>query len=384
LKKWDLVFFVAFVLVVYGGVNFLIFSKVRQSLAGTGTLRMAVLILLLVWMAAYPAGMIVESRSSGPAGRILVQSGSFYLGVMAYAFLLILLAESAWGLGKLFRVIPRAWQANPAALRAAAMTATGVLLMGVAMGYVNALLPRIRRLDVNLKAPSATIGSFRIALISDLHLGIVQTPSRMRKIADTVNSLSPDAVLICGDIVDRDAFQHNTEKHRIVLRSLRSRCGVYAVTGNHEYYAGFEKSTAFVRSSNITLLQDSAVTLAGNLCLIGRKDLTASRMGDFRMPLNALTNLNTEGLPTVLMDHQPFKLDETEAAGIGLQLSGHTHDGQLFPFNWITKAVYEKSWGYLRKGNTQFYVSCGAGTWGPPLRTAGVPEIVDIHIHFQK
>jgi hypothetical protein len=385
LKKWDFVLFFAFALTVYGGVNFLIISKVRQALAGTGSLRVAVIILLLIWVAAYPSGMIVESRSSGPIGKILVQSGSLYLGVMAYAFLLILFVESAWGLGRLLHIIPRSWLVAPMrSFRITSIAIAGILLTLVFVGYVNALFPRIHRLDVDLKAPSATLPSLRIAMVSDLHLGIVQNPSRMQKIVDAVNSLAPDAVLICGDIVDRDAFQHNTEKHRVVLRSLKPPLGVYAVTGNHEYFAGIKKSIEWIRSANITLLQDSAVALAGNLFLIGRKDLTSGRMGDYRLPLDALADLNGEKLPTLLMDHQPFKLGESEAEGIGLHLSGHTHHGQLFPFNWITNAVYEKSWGYLRKGNTQYYVSCGAGTWGPPLRTAGVPEIVDIHIHFEK
>jgi predicted MPP superfamily phosphohydrolase len=370
-------------LTVYGGVNFLIFSKIRQALAGTGAVRAFSLVLFCFWMISYPAGLVVESRSSGMAGRMLVQFGSFYLGVMAYAFLVILLAESAWGLNRLFHWIPQSWLADSfRALRFAFAGAAGVVLIFSLAGYVNALFPRVKKLDVVMHAPGAAMKTFRIVLVSDLHLGIVQNPSRMEKIVDAVNGLSPDAVLICGDLVDRDAFQHETEKHKTLIRNLKSKYGVFAVTGNHEYYAGLSRSEAFMKESDVTLLQDSTVILAGQLCLIGRKDQTAGRMGDFRMPLNALAAQNTKNLPMILMDHQPFRLNEAEAAGIGLQVSGHTHHGQLFPFNWITNAVYEKSWGYLKKGNTQVYVSCGAGTWGPPVRTAGVPEIVDIHIQF--
>jgi len=87
--------------------------------------------------------------------------------------------------------------------------------------------------------------------------------------------------------------------------------------------------------------------------------------------------------PLILMDHQPYGLDEARRNGVDLQLSGHTHHGQLFPFNYITRAVYELSWGYLQKGSTHYYVSCGVGTWGPPVRTNSIPEIVQFKLRFE-
>ena len=107
-------------------------------------------------------------------------------------------------------------------------------------------------------------------------------------------------------------------------------------------------------------------------------------MGDKRTSLTDLVKDLDKNLPHILMDHQPFHLEQAEINGIDLQISGHTHHGQLFPFHWITKLVYEQSWGYSKKENTHYYVSCGVGTWGPPARTNSVPEIVQIKLKFKK
>ena len=167
------------------------------------------------------------------------------------------------------------------------------------------------------------------------------------------------------------------------LQKLKAPYGVFAVTGNHEYFGGVQKSVAYIQEGNVKVLQDTAVKIDDAFYLIGRKDLTGKSFGDLRRPLNEVMDGVDKNLPLILMDHQPFHLEEAEQNGIDLQLSGHTHHGQLFPFNLITNKVYEKSWGYLRKGETQYYVSCGVGTWGPPIRIGNRPEIVQIKVRFK-
>ncbi len=168
------------------------------------------------------------------------------------------------------------------------------------------------------------------------------------------------------------------------LNKIRTRFGTFAATGNHEYFSGVDAAVSYMEHGGITVLQDSAVKVADAFYVIGRKDRMAERMGDRRRPLSSILEGTDPALPLILMDHQPYYLVESERNGIDLQLSGHTHHGQLFPFNYITRAVYELSWGYLRRGDTHFYVSCGVGTWGPPVRTNSVPEIVVLTLEFDQ
>jgi len=130
-------------------------------------------------------------------------------------------------------------------------------------------------------------------------------------------------------------------------------------------------------------LRDRTVKINGSIYIIGREDRTIRQFsGKQRKPLAELMRQVDKNLPILLMDHQPFGLNEAEENGVDLQLSGHTHHGQIFPINFITNAVYEKSWGYLQKGKTHIYVSCGVGTWGPPVRVGNRPEILNITIRF--
>ncbi|MDD5674596.1 MAG: metallophosphoesterase, partial [Chitinivibrionales bacterium] len=167
-----------------------------------------------------------------------------------------------------------------------------------------------------------------------------------------------------------------------LLKELACPLGVFAVTGNHEYYSGLAKAISVFSEAGVSVLQDSAILVNGGFYLVGRKDLTAQRMGGGRKTLEDILRSADRNLPSILMDHQPFHLEETEKNGVDLQLSGHTHHGQLFPLNLLYRWIYETSWGYLQKGKSQVVVSCGAGTWGPPVRTNSFSEVLKIKIKF--
>ena len=156
------------------------------------------------------------------------------------------------------------------------------------------------------------------------------------------------------------------------------------MTGNHEYIGGVKASVKYLTEHGVTMLMDSVALIDSSFYLAGRIDRSGRQFdGRLRRSVADLLQGIDRAKPVILMDHQPFELDKAQAAGVDLQLSGHTHHGQLWPLNWITKKVYELSWGYKQKGNTNFYVSSGYGTWGPPVRTGNTPEIVDITLRFQ-
>jgi hypothetical protein len=156
---------------------------------------------------------------------------------------------------------------------------------------------------------------------------------------------------------------------------------VFAVTGNHEYIGGAGPACAYLEEHGITMLRDSVARLEGGTYIVGREDRSSAGFGGGkRKTLESLMAEVDTAYPVVLMDHQPFRLEEAAGKGIDLQLSGHTHHGQLWPLNKITEAVYEVSRGEAVKGETHFYVSSGVGTWGPPVRTGNRPEIVLIRL----
>ena len=171
-----------------------------------------------------------------------------------------------------------------------------------------------------------------------------------------------------------------------IMRRLRAPLGIYAAPGNHEFYSGLERNLACLRSCGITVLEDQAVRVAGAFILAGRRDPSSLRQGERRLAISEiLAGAEFDGsLPIVVLDHQPLHLEEAEKAGVDLQISGHTHDGQIFPIDLINRLIYELNWGYLRKGDTHYYVTSGAGTWGPPVRIGSRAEIVRIRLSFDK
>jgi hypothetical protein len=168
------------------------------------------------------------------------------------------------------------------------------------------------------------------------------------------------------------------------LKQIHSKYGIYAVTGNHEYIGGVEAACAYLTEHGIVMLRDTSVVIDDAFVIVGREDVSRRQFGGHhRKTYEELLSGIRMTMPIISMDHQPMHLIEAEQAGIDLQLSGHTHNGQIWPFNYIARAVYELSWGYLKKGSTQYYVSCGVGTWGPPMRSGNRPEIVDLRITFE-
>jgi len=245
------------------------------------------------------------------------------------------------------------------------------------------LHPRIRNLEINLPQSAGPRQQLSVVLASDLHLGRIIRNSRLEKIVGLINGLKPDLVLLAGDLTDEDLSFLSDQNTAAILRRIQAPLGVYSVTGNHEYYSGREKAVSFIRQGGIRVLEDEIVKVGEALYLVGRKDRTAERFGEPRKPLAELMKEVPPGYPVILMDHQPFQLAEAQRQGVGLQLSGHTHNGQLFPINFIVGRIYENSWGYLKKGATHYYVSCGVGTWGPPVRTCSIPEIMHIRLTLQ-
>lgn len=327
---------------------------------------------------AFILGRILERFMLNRATTGLVLIGAYWLGAMVYFVLLFF----ALDLGRLlvqFLPLSMPWAFPGSGNDPGRMVAIGVILLLVTAGAVNARHIRIKALNLEVDKQSHGMPSLTFAVASDIHLGTIISRKRIQRIVDRINALDADVVLLPGDVVDEDLAPVIKQNLGEILRSIRSRYGVFAVTGNHEYIGGVEPAVRYLREHGITVLRDEVVTIADRIHLVGREDFTAARFGGGKRKLlrEILRGVDTS-LPIILMDHQPFRLHEAEEAGVDLQLSGHTHNGQLWPFNYITKRVYELSWGYKQRGKTHYYVSSGIGTWGPPLKLGNHAEIVHV------
>jgi len=252
-------------------------------------------------------------------------------------------------------------------------------------GYINARSINVIDYKIYIHKKAGNLKSLNIVMASDIHLGTVLGKSFMEKIADKINSLNPEIVLFAGDIIDEDIAPVLKDNMGTAIEKIKSKYGTYAITGNHEYIGGVEAACDYLSRHGINVLRDSIAEIDNSFYIIGREDLSINRFSHkHRKELKTLIDSIDSSKPLILMDHQPFKLNEAFENKIDLQLSGHTHNGQLWPLNYLISKIYELGWGYRVNGITHYYVSCGVGGWGPPIRTGSVPEIVNIKLIFDE
>jgi predicted MPP superfamily phosphohydrolase len=377
MKRREVLLFFSVVFGVYGLLNFYIFLKGWQILDGS-VMRIAYLLLFLLLSLSFVAGRMLERQRISTVSTFLVWTGSFWLAAMVYFVMVVVMIDCIRLLDHFVPVVP---DQIPGDLLAG--STIGLVLTIVAAGHVNALLPRTKVLTLAIPKTGGSLRELNIAVASDIHLGTIVCRQRLERIIDRINSLNPDLVLLPGDVVDEDIEPVIRQNLGETLKKIRSKHGVFAVTGNHEYIGGVEEACRYLEDHGIVMLRDASVTIASSINVVGREDRAIRQFaGRKRKSLEELMATVDTAMPVILMDHQPAMLDEAERYGVDLQLSGHTHHGQLWPFNYITSRVFEVSWGYKKKSSTHVYVSSGVGTWGPPVRTGNRPEIVNIRLSF--
>ncbi len=306
------------------------------------------------------------------AATVMYEVGNSFIFILLYLVMIFL----ALDLGRLLHLIPKAWLVSNGNTSLGILAVMFLVFVYGNIHYTNKVREQIdikTNKEVSLNDKSAA----KIVLLSDLHLGYHNRCSEFKRWVNMINAEQPDLVLIAGDIIDISVRPLLEE--RVAEEFHRLKAPVYACLGNHEYYSGEPLAQQFYHKAGITLLRDSVVKM-GNIAVIGRDDRTNTR----RLSLQEImkqAKLTTDGNSgtkefTILLDHQPYHLEEAEHNGIDFQFSGHTHHGQVWPASWITEALYEKAYGALKKGNTQYYVSSGMGIWGGKFRIGTQSEYV--------
>ena len=329
----------------------------RWGLVGMEAACMAMAVLSLTrYLDRIPYWMAVAAYNIGNRGLIII----------CYLFLAFLLGD----LLRLVHVLPTAW------LRDNWWTC-GMLLVTMAgiFIYARCNYENKRRVEVTINTHGKIDHPVKLLAVSDLHLGYHNRRADLDRWVAMLNNEGGDMLLMAGDLVDRSIRPLRHEKMDESLRRLQMP--VYACLGNHEYYADRYSPgevKRFYREAGITLLRDSVATI-GDISVIGRDD----NFTRHRKYIETLMN-STNNTFSILLDHQPSHLEEAEQAGVDLQISGHTHRGQMWPLSWITDRLYECSWGTLTKGNTTYCVTSGLGIWGAKYRLGSQSEFIVINL----
>jgi predicted MPP superfamily phosphohydrolase len=262
--------------------------------------------------------------------------------------------------------------------RSLAVTAGVASVAATGIGVVQALgTPNLKRVPIRLSKLPASMDGFKIALVSDIHLGPLLGRAHTERIVRIINSTDADLVAVVGDLVDGSVAELGNAAEP--LQDLRAKHGSFFVTGNHEYFSGAEQWIEEVTKFGLTVLRNQRVEIDG-LDLAGVNDATGGGAGDPPDYAKALDGRDA-ARPVVLLAHQPVQAHEAAKHGADLQLSGHTHGGQMVPFNLVVRLQQPIIAGLGTIDGTQVYVTRGAGFWGPPVRFAAPPDISLVELH---
>ncbi len=377
-----MIIFIAVALTVYTSVNWYIHRSVMQMAALSGTwgsvLRWGLLLLIL----SFPMSRFLYGFPVNPVSNFFIWLGSFWVGIMFYFFFIFLVKDAVRLVNHFAGVIPRSFFTSTPGSQYLILGITGVIAILAVYGTWRSYRPIVNEVHVQLASMQPQSDPIRIAFVSDVHLGAIVGEKRLQKMVSDINALNPDLIVIGGDLLDESASRMvGWEKH---LQQLNAPNGVFGVLGNHEYYHDMKGSIQFFRNSGITLLQDQSSILDDKLILLGLEDRPT--MGRFSDTIPSVAELmesakqstgnEANQLPLIVIHHTPVKLDEAANAGADLQLSGHTHGGQLWPAKMFVKMSYNVVEGlYTLKNGMQLYISPGYGSWGPPMRIGTTPEI---------
>lgn len=368
MNGWRFAVFLAVVLGVWAVMHAYVFWRVASVPLGAGHVsRRALAWLGLALWLSYPAARLLAARKLMWLAVPLEWLAANWIGVLFLMFA-ALVAVDVVTLGGIFWPWLRGW-----ALVAAAILSVVALVQG--------LRPPVVRDDmVRLRGLPRDRDGMQVIVISDAHLGTLIGRRWLTQLVERVNTMKPDAIFVVGDLVDGDVDR--VWELLPVLRQLHAPLGIWAVTGNHEYYAGIDRSVRFFEDAGFYVLRDQWTEVAPGLIVAGVDDLTGRRqfaVGDH--PVERALAGRPSGA-AILLSHTPWQAERAAAAGVGLMLSGHTHNGQIWPFNYLVGLSYRLVGGRYDVAGMPVIVCRGTGTWGPRMRLWHPSELLRITLRF--
>ena len=366
--------------IIYGGLQLYFFAKIKAAFPLSHGASLG-LIAILALMVLAPIIVRVSERYGYEAlARFMSYTGYLWMGVMFLFFVCSLLLDLHSLLIHIGALISHRNLSYLALSPLSAFVIPMLISLSInTFGYFEAKDIRTEKMTIRSSKIPETAGRIRIVQISDVHIGLIVREKRLKQIVKEINKAEPDILVSTGDLVDGQI--NGLEGIQALLRDVHARYGKFAITGNHEFFAEIDRAINFMRAAGFVVLRGEGINVAGMINIAGVDDPTGVRFG-LVSPISEKNMLS--GLPgqyfTILLKHQPL-VDENATGAFNLQLSGHTHGGQIFPFNFITRLFFPLQRGYFDlSNNAHLYISRGTGTWGPPIRFLSPPEITVIDL----
>jgi uncharacterized protein len=367
--------FQTILILAYTIPNVYLFLRIWQLFINKGYKLIYALIYILL-ASIYPLSNFFSEGETG-FPTILKTISDYLIPFCLYVFLLVLVFDILLLFNRLIKIISLE-KLNSTLFKKASLSAIlFISVIVVIAGALNFNIIRTSEYHIGIPGKSSGITHLKIAFVADFHLEEGTNTQFVERFARKIAVINPDLMIFGGDIVEGDREKENMKVFETIFRNIKAKFGVFAVLGNHEFYSGQDKGS-FFDESGLKVLCDTIVTIESSFNLAGRND-THFRT---RKTIDELIRSASDSLPLILIDHRPTEIDKVSKTNVDVQLSGHTHNGQLFPINLITGKVYHLSWGYRKIGNTHFFVTSGIRLWGFPVRTTGKSEIMVIDISF--
>jgi predicted MPP superfamily phosphohydrolase len=375
--------FLLIYLSIYGGVHLYAFLRLKRGFT-LGFPAYLILAIFMILMVVAPIVVRISERHGfEDLARGLAYIGFTWMGLLFIFFSVSFFFDIYGLLHFLASILTRSPLENfTLSLRTFCTLAMLISFSVVIYGYFEALHIRTEHVTVKTSKIPETIGRFRVVQISDVHLGLIVGKSRLKRILQKVKDARPDILVSTGDLVDGQ--MDDLEMLTDMFQNIPTTYGKFAITGNHEFYAGIDRALAFTKKAGFSILRGEGRTISNLLNVAGVDDPARKRyLPDRAASEKALLEKMPREKFTLFLKHQP--VISSESLGLfDLQLSGHTHKGQIFPFNLVTKLFYRMHTGLSKvNGNALLYVSRGSGTWGPPVRFLSPPEVTVIDITYK-
>jgi uncharacterized protein len=356
--------------------NIYLFLRIRILFINKSQRPIYTIVYLIVAM-IYPFSFLLAGEELGPAGNIIDWISGYLLPFYLYVFLLVLLLDILLLMNLFLKYLPLQKLKSDKYRKMGLPVIIVISMLVVAAGIINFSTIRTSEYRISIPAKSSGLEHLKIVFVADFHLDSKTSIRFVERFAQKIEEIKPDLVIFGGDLVEGDRGDGSLGPFAGLIADIATKYGVYGVLGNHEYYYGQDKGN-FYSAAGIRMLADTVEIIDGYFSLAGRKDSHFNG----RKSLDEILTMAEDSLPLILVDHRPTEISEVSRSRADIQLSGHTHNGQLFPINFITQRVYPLSWGYRKIGNTNFFVTSGIRLWGPPVRTTGKSEIMIINISF--
>ena len=342
-------------LAIYLLVHIYVFISIKTGLSLSKPNSYYLIGLFFILALIYPLSRFFEKID------LLTYVGSIWLGVMSISFTVFLVKD-------IFSIF------LPFSKGHVTYAALFITLLISVYSLINESIVRVKEINIPVNEKSQSLKGMTFVQVSDLHLGVIKNEKWLSDVVEKVNSLKPDLIFITGDIMDdRATFD---QKYSDILKRLKSKYGVFACLGNHEYYAGRDRSIKFITGSNIDLLINSAKLVDNKFYVIGVDDKQGKSFGTPGPDLEKTMVGVDRNKYIILMAHNPTYFNVASSFNVDLMLSGHTHAGQIPPVDILVSFIYKHGYGLYKNGKGIGYTSSGTGSWGPPMRFLNSSEIV--------